>query len=169
MTSTLTTFASRTAVGLLTLAIATLLVGVPVAVAEPSSRFVTGPCPAETPAPIPELKTARCGQLSVPENRRRPNGRTIALSVAIIPAASANAKPDPIVWIAGGPGDEAITEIPMALAGNLNRDRDVIFMSQRGTYAARPSLTCRSGPPSAAPSRATRARSRSRWSASTPG
>jgi len=62
--------------------------------------------------------------------------------VAFIPAASPNPKPDPIVWIAGGPGDDAITEIPMALAGNLNRDRDVIFMSQRGTYTARPSLTC---------------------------
>ena len=94
------------------------------------------------PAPIPELKTARCGQLTVPENRSKPNGRTITLSVAIIPAASANPKPDPIVWLAGGPGDDAITEIPMALAGDLNRDRDVIFMSQRGTYSAKPSLTC---------------------------
>src|SRR4029079_13921731 len=30
----------------------------------------------------------------------------------------------------------------MALAGNLNRDRDVIFMSQRVTYTAQPALTC---------------------------
>jgi pimeloyl-ACP methyl ester carboxylesterase len=30
----------------------------------------------------------------------------------------------------------------MALAGDLNRDRDVIFMSQRGTYTAKPKLTC---------------------------
>src|SRR6201999_1438829 len=51
-------------------------------------------------------------------------------------------KNDPIVWLAGGPGDDAITEIPMALAGKLNGDRDVIFMSQRGTYTAIPKLTC---------------------------
>lgn len=106
-----------------------------------ASSFVQGPCP-KTPQPIPELKTARCGRLIVPEDRRHPNGRTIRLSVAIIPAATAKPKSDPIVWIAGGPGDDAITEIPLALAGKLNSDRDVIFMSQRGTYTADPKLTC---------------------------
>ena len=30
----------------------------------------------------------------------------------------------------------------MAMAGKLNADRDVIFMSQRGTYTAQPRLTC---------------------------
>jgi pimeloyl-ACP methyl ester carboxylesterase len=141
MTSTFAKFASRTAIGLLTLAIATLVTRVALAAAEPAFRFEKAACP-QMPTPIAELKTARCGKLTVPENRRQPNGRTITLSVAIIPAASANPKPDPIVWLAGGPGDDAITEIPMALAGDLNRDRDVIFMSQRGTYSARPSLTC---------------------------
>ena len=140
MTSTRTILWSRAAAGAL-LTIATLLGGVAVAPAEPAFRFEKAACP-EMPAPIPELETARCGQLTVPENRDKPNGRTITLSVAIIPAASANPKPDPIVWLAGGPGDDAITEIPMALAGDLNRDRDVIFMSQRGTYSAKPSLTC---------------------------
>ena len=104
-------------------------------------RFVWATCP-KTPTPIPALETARCGQLFVPENRRRPNGRTIRLSVAIVPAQSSNPRPDPIIWLAGGPGDDSILEIPMALAGDLNRDRDVIFMSQRGTYTARPRLTC---------------------------
>jgi pimeloyl-ACP methyl ester carboxylesterase len=107
----------------------------------PTSRFVPGPC-AKPPAPIPELKTARCGRLFVPEDRAHPNGKTISLSVAIIPAEAPIPKPDPIVWLAGGPGDDALTEIPWAVAGHLNRDRDVIFMSQRGTYTARPKLTC---------------------------
>ncbi len=140
MTSSRTTFSSRPAVGSL-LAVATLLGGVTFARAEPKYRFEKTACP-DMPAPIPELKTARCGQLTVPENRSKPTGRTIALSVAVIPAGSAKPKPDPIVWLAGGPGDDAITEIPMALAGKLNRDRDVVFMSQRGTYSAKPSLTC---------------------------
>src|SRR5579863_9345295 len=114
------------------------VVAVPAA-AEPS--FVAGPCPA-MPQPIPELKRARCGQLLVPEDRRGANKSTLSLSVAIVPAAAPHAKDDPILWLAGGPGDDAITEIPMALAGKLNADRDVIFMSQRGTYSAKPSLTC---------------------------
>ncbi|HLY03238.1 MAG TPA: alpha/beta fold hydrolase [Candidatus Cybelea sp.] len=68
----------------------------------------------------------------------------ISLAVAIVAARSPQAQSDPIVWLAGGPGDDAITEIPMALAGKLNANRDVIFMSQRGTYTARPRLTCES-------------------------
>jgi pimeloyl-ACP methyl ester carboxylesterase len=110
--------------------------------AAPSApQFVAAPCPAP-PQPIPALQQAKCGRITVPENRNRPGGRTITLSVAIVPAASAAKKSDPIVWLAGGPGDDAITEIPMALAGKLNADRDVIFMSQRGTYTAKPKLTC---------------------------
>ncbi len=119
-----------------------LSIGWPAAkIAAGTPSFVPSPCP-KTRHAIAELKHARCGRLVVPENRRHDSGRTIALSVAIVPASSAKAKPDPIVWLAGGPGDDAITEIPMALAGKLNANRDVIFMSQRGTYTARPKLTC---------------------------
>jgi len=103
--------------------------------------FVPGPC-ASPPQAIELLQRARCGRLTVPEDRRHPNRQTISLSVAIVPAESSPAKADPIVWLAGGPGDDAITEIPMAMAGRLNADRDVIFMSQRGTYTAQPRLTC---------------------------
>ncbi|MFG3346106.1 alpha/beta fold hydrolase [Streptomyces sp. NPDC048018] len=107
------------------------------------SRFVPGPCP-RTADPVPALKDAHCGTLTVPENRDRHGnrGRKITLAVAIVPALAKRAAGDPIVWFAGGPGDDAVSEIPMALAGGLNRDRDLIFMSQRGTYSAEPELTC---------------------------
>jgi pimeloyl-ACP methyl ester carboxylesterase len=78
----------------------------------------------------------------VPENRSRHEGRTITLGVAIVPAATRRPASDPVVWFAGGPGDDAVSEIPLALNGGLNHDRDVIFMSQRGTYSADPQLTC---------------------------
>ncbi|WBO66379.1 alpha/beta hydrolase [Streptomyces camelliae] len=79
----------------------------------------------------------------MPENRAKANSRRITLGVAIVPAAVGNPKRDPIVWLAGGPGDDAVGEAKMAIDGGLNRDRDVIFMSQRGTYSADPVLTCR--------------------------
>ncbi|MEU2390833.1 alpha/beta hydrolase [Streptomyces sp. NPDC007369] len=106
------------------------------------ARFEPGPCP-KTPEPIAALDKARCGTLTVPENRTKPNSRKITLGVAIVPAASGTPKPDPIVWLAGGPGDDAVGEAKMAVDGGLNRDRDVILMSQRGTYSADPELTCR--------------------------
>ncbi|HEX4013547.1 MAG TPA: alpha/beta hydrolase [Candidatus Cybelea sp.] len=115
------------------------LLGTKAAAATPS--FVSAPCP-KMPQAIPELKTARCGRLTVLEDRRSGSKTTIVLSVAIVPARAKKAKADPIVWLAGGPGDDAITEIPMAMPGKLNANRDVIFMSQRGTYSARPKLTC---------------------------
>ncbi|WP_374773982.1 alpha/beta hydrolase [Streptomyces sp. NBC_01310] len=105
------------------------------------ARFEPGPCP-KTPEPVEELKGARCGTLTVPENRAEPNSKTIKLGVAIVPAATATPKADPIVWLAGGPGDDAVGEAKMAIDGGLNRDRDVIFMSQRGTYSADPALLC---------------------------
>ncbi len=105
------------------------------------ARFVPGPCP-RTADPIPALEGARCGTLTVPENRARPKGRKITLGVAIVSAATRRPAPDPIVWFAGGPGDDAVSEAQMAIDGGLNRDRDVIFMSQRGTYSADPVLTC---------------------------
>jgi pimeloyl-ACP methyl ester carboxylesterase len=140
MTSTLARFVSRAAVGLSTLAIATLLVGVSIGAAKPTFRIEESPCP---PFPFEGLEKATCWRLTVPENRRQPNGRTISLSVAVIPSTSANPRPDPILWIAGGPGDDALTEISLALKGKLNEHRHVIFMSQRGTLTAQPSLTCR--------------------------
>ncbi len=105
------------------------------------ARFEPGPCP-KTPEPIEVLKKARCGTLTVPENRAEPGGRTIRLGVAIVPAATDKPKPDPIVWLAGGPGDDAVGEAKMAIDGGLNRDRDVVLMSQRGTYSADPTLLC---------------------------
>ncbi|WP_327256239.1 alpha/beta hydrolase [Streptomyces sp. NBC_01244] len=105
------------------------------------ARFTPGPCP-KTVEPIEELKEARCGTLTVPENRAEPSSRTIRLGVAIVPAVADTPRPDPIVWLAGGPGDDAVGEAKMAVDGGLNRDRDVILMSQRGTYSADPELLC---------------------------
>ncbi|WP_328551567.1 alpha/beta hydrolase [Streptomyces sp. NBC_00358] len=105
------------------------------------ARFVPGTCP-RTADPVPAIDGARCGTLTVPENRSRHRGRKITLGVAIVSAATSRPARDPIVWFAGGPGDDAVAEAQLAIDGGLNRDRDVIFMSQRGTYSADPVLTC---------------------------
>ncbi|MGO4461171.1 alpha/beta fold hydrolase [Streptomyces sp. M-16] len=105
------------------------------------AHYEPGPCP-KTPDPVPALKGARCGTLTVPENRAEPGGRKISLGVAVVPAATERPKPDPVVWFAGGPGDDSVGEAQLAVDGGLNRDRDLILMSQRSTYSADPVLTC---------------------------
>ncbi|WP_432076373.1 alpha/beta fold hydrolase [Streptomyces wuyuanensis] len=51
-------------------------------------------------------------------------------------------RPDPIVFFTGGPGSDAIGDIPLLTEAGLNRDRDLVIMSQRGTLSSPPALTC---------------------------
>lgn len=104
-------------------------------------RFEPGPCPT-TEQPIEGLDSARCGTLIVPENRASPSTRPIRLAVAIVPAQSPDKKPDPIVFMSGGPGASAIVEIQFLVAAGVNRDRDLIVVAQRGTLFNSPDLEC---------------------------
>jgi pimeloyl-ACP methyl ester carboxylesterase len=84
----------------------------------------------------------RCGYLVVPEDRARPDDRTIQLFVAIIPAQSGNSAPDPVVYMGSGPGGIAIFEAPGLVTAGVNRDRDLIVVNQRGQFLSIPALTC---------------------------
>ncbi len=78
----------------------------------------------------------RCGQYEVYENREAKTGRKISLRVVVAPAFGEKAAPDPVFYFAGGPGGGAIDIFSRAgkgyLAG-LRRERDLIFVDQRGT------------------------------------
>jgi len=104
-------------------------------------RFVPTACPTK-PVPTTLPADARCGFLVVPENRAKPAGRTIRLTVGIVPAASPHPAPDPIVYLAGGPGGFPLSEAQALIAAGFNRDRELILISQRGTIY---------GPPTPAP------------------
>ncbi|MFI8194198.1 alpha/beta fold hydrolase [Streptomyces sp. NPDC085946] len=103
-----------------------------------SSRFV----PAACPTTYGDLRNTRCGFLVVPENRAHPSARTLRLGVALVPSASPKPHPDPIVFLTGGPGADAIGNIPELTEAGLNRDRDLIVLSQRGTLSSQRALTC---------------------------
>ncbi|MGD9502151.1 MAG: alpha/beta fold hydrolase [Methyloceanibacter sp.] len=105
-------------------------------------RFEAAPCPKLPGAD--ELAKASCGYLVVPENRSRAAGRTIKLLVARYPARAPEKRPDPIVYLAGGPGDIAPLEINGLIAADFIRDRDIVVVSQRGTMFSEPALTCAS-------------------------
>ncbi|OBK26615.1 hydrolase [Mycobacterium asiaticum] len=78
----------------------------------------------------------------VPENRTKPGGRTLRLAVAVIPAQTQPAAADPIVFITGGPGEDAIMDPPLAQGVGLDRTRDLILLAQRGNHSSQPALTC---------------------------
>ena len=70
----------------------------------------------------------------------RPGSRPIRLPIARLKATSPNPKPDPIVYLAGGPG--GASPLITKAARTWNRDRDVILFVQRGTLEADPFLSC---------------------------
>jgi pimeloyl-ACP methyl ester carboxylesterase len=103
-------------------------------------RFEPASCPKLPGAE--EVAKASCGYLVVPENHNRPTGRTIRLMVAKYPARSTEKRADPVVYLAGGPGDIAPLEVNGFIAADFIRDRDIYVMSQRGTMFSEPALTC---------------------------
>ncbi len=83
---------------------------------------------------------ARCGTFGVPENRTKPNGRTIGLNVVVLPALSKPARKDAVTYLAGGPGDAATQEaadLSQQLT-LLNTSRDILLVDQRGTGRSKP-------------------------------
>jgi pimeloyl-ACP methyl ester carboxylesterase len=75
-----------------------------------------------------------CGSLDVPEDRARPSGRALTLFFVVARATGAAAGP-PVFFFTGGPGTgstDAAAGLAASLA-DLRRDRDFVFLDQRGT------------------------------------
>ena len=103
-------------------------------------------CPKPNIAGFPALDfpaNAQCGYLSVLEDRAKPEGRRIRILVTRVPAVSATPKPDPIVYLSGGPGGAGSFEVAFMVGHGINAERDLIFVDQRGTHHADPLLDCR--------------------------
>ena len=86
---------------------------------------------------------AQCTSVEVLENRDDPSSRKIALGLAWVPS-SGDPEPDPIVMIAGGPGQAAKQAYPMVANAfrDARRSRDVFLLDARGTGDSHP-LVCR--------------------------
>jgi pimeloyl-ACP methyl ester carboxylesterase len=86
---------------------------------------------------------ALCGKLARPLDPARPDGPTIDIHYAVLPALARNKKPDPVFFFAGGPGQSAIDLAgPMSrLFARLSNRRDIVLIDQRGTGRSAP-LAC---------------------------
>jgi pimeloyl-ACP methyl ester carboxylesterase len=92
---------------------------------------------------LPKLAQAvQCGTLDVPEDRRHPERRRLSIFVAVLPANTLTPRPDPLLLLAGGPGQAASTLGPFAAQLALvRRTRDIVLIDQRGTGRSSP-LDC---------------------------
>ncbi len=105
---------------------------------QPSAFDRLGRCePGEGPT------DARCGAFEVYEDREAASGRKIALQVLLLPALANDPAPDPVFFLAGGPGAGAASMVDQIepLFDRIRRRRDVVLVDQRGTGASAP-LEC---------------------------
>lgn len=88
---------------------------------------------------------AYCGSFKVFENRATKQGRQIDLNIVVLPALRADAKADPLFFLAGGPGQGAakMAKVVRELYRRMQTDRDIVLVDQRGTGKSNP-LNCES-------------------------
>jgi len=89
---------------------------------------------------------AHCGRLVVSENRNKPD-KTIELNVAVIKTNSKDKLNDPLLLLAGGPGQGAVDTFAgiVRVFGSLLINRDIVLVDQRGTGESNP-LRCEIDP-----------------------
>jgi pimeloyl-ACP methyl ester carboxylesterase len=85
---------------------------------------------------------AYCGAYEVFENRAAKEGRKIGLKIVLLPALDNDPSPDPMFFLAGGPGQAATSlAYPLAnLFSRVRRHRDIVLVDQRGTGKDNPLL-----------------------------
>lgn len=97
----------------------------------PCDRFVSG-------AP-PDIE---CFEVVVPTWHDGRDATTLTLAVAILRTTGGDPAPDPVVYLAGGPGASAISSINLWAGSPLREARDIILVEQRGTLFSPPFLGC---------------------------
>lgn len=99
---------------------------------------------ALTPCYVEGLsEQVRCGTLDVFEDRDGRHGRTIPVHVSVIPALVRDPRPDPLILLAGGPGQGARSYAALVprFFTRVRRTRDIVLVDLRGTGDSAP-LDC---------------------------
>ncbi len=93
------------------------------------------------PADVQDDGTVTCGFLTVPENRTRADSRSIRLFVVTM-ASLEEAAPDPVLVLAGMPGENPVQVQRWFATAPVRETRNVIILHARGAGLSEPALTC---------------------------
>lgn len=125
---------------LLWCAVAAALLGTTGAPADaPVPRFERG---GAFPLDLSGAQRIDTGVLVVREDRSRPDGRLIRLPVAILRSSAPSPAPDPVLYLAGGPGGSALNTARYGSAYPFLAHRDFVIVEPRGARYADPALLC---------------------------
>ena len=93
-------------------------------------QFAPQPCWFPTPSEAGEVQ---CGQVRVVEG-----ARPIDLSIVVLKSRQSPAAPDPVVFVAGGPGSSAVRNPRRWFSDPIRDRRDLILFDARGSWGSGP-------------------------------
>ena len=116
-----------------------LLVHALAAAADPEALLELSDCRINAGPGSPGI-AARCADLVRPLDPDNPDSGEVSLRVAVVPALSLEPASDPLVPIAGGPGQSSIQFYAgwSAAFERVRRNRDIVLVDQRGTGESAP-------------------------------
>jgi len=110
-----------------------------------TTQHATSFTPTDCLFPVAEPEWVECGFLTVPADHAQPDGPTMQLAVSILRSQREDAAAEPVLYLAGGPGQAAafLAGVPSAQLPLVTQGRwDFIFLDQRGTGLSQPNLLC---------------------------
>lgn len=114
---------------------ACILLGLWASSAAAQPTFEVTPCPETVDA-------TECGYVKVPADYADPEGEQFRLFVSIVRGSKAKA-PDPVFFLAGGPGESSAPYAGFLGKQQLYGDRDFVTFDQRGIGLSDPAPTCK--------------------------
>jgi pimeloyl-ACP methyl ester carboxylesterase len=124
--------------------------GTPVAMpgAAPSdATYEASDCPFTVPRAFSEGDSLTCGFVDVPLFHDDPDGERISLFTVLLSSTGDDPRDEPLVFLAGGPGQGASSQLSgflpgSDLYGDLLDAQDILLVDQRGTGYSEPALFC---------------------------
>ncbi len=112
--------------------------------AKPNSIVRIEACPRPLPANEIEGVSLLCGRVNVPEDRSKAGGKIIPLAFAVLRATSRFPEANPVVYLQGGPGGSAVTQIPLIerIFRPWRDRRDIVMFDQRSAGVSGLSVSC---------------------------
>lgn len=87
-------------------------------------------------------ETMVCGVLETLEDPLNADSELIEIAFVILFSNASNPRPDPLIYLEGGPGGSAILGIDDWVESEFREEFDIILVDQRGTGYSAPSLSC---------------------------
>ncbi len=89
---------------------------------------------------------AQCGYVTLPQDYDDPDAGSVAIYFTLIHGRNSQKRPDPLVYLVGGPGSSGTQLLQTSFGKYLKyfaNERDIVVIDQRGTGLSDPPLYCR--------------------------